>query len=51
MEKQSLSTEFNTVVTFSVWKAILVGWLFVNVPVIVIMLGVLLIGVMIEPRI
>ena len=29
---------------FAIWKAVITGWLVVNVPVIVIMAGVLLIG-------
>jgi hypothetical protein len=29
----------------SVWRALVVGWLLVNIPVIVIMLGILLIGI------
>ena len=33
-----------------VWRAILVGWLVVNLPVIFIILGVSLIGVAIDPR-
>jgi hypothetical protein len=37
--------------TLSVLKAILIGWLLVNVPALIIMLGILLIGVRIEPRI
>jgi hypothetical protein len=34
-----------------VWRALLAGWLLVNIPVLIIMLGILLVGATIEPRI
>ena|SRR2546422_1072245 len=34
-----------------VWRALIVGWAVVNIPVITIMLGILLVGVAIEPRV
>ena len=34
-----------------VWRALIVGWLPVNIPVLIIILGILLVGVTIEPRI
>ena len=34
-----------------VWRALIVGWLLVNIPVIIIMLGILLLGIVIEPKV
>jgi hypothetical protein len=36
---------------FPVWRAVIAGWLLVNVPVLVIILSVFVIGVSLEPKI
>ena len=48
MDEQSSSAPASSPQTLSVWKAILVGQLFVTIPVFIIMLGILLLGVTIE---
>lgn len=52
MDKQRLSSQPNsTQPSLGVWRALIVGWLVVNIPVIIIILGILLIGIAIEPHI
>lgn len=49
MDKQSLSKSHNSKSVLRVWKAILIGWLVVNIPALIIMLGILIIGLTIKP--
>lgn len=52
MEKELLLTQSRSLESgLSVWKAILVGWLWVNLPAVIIMLGSLLISVITGPGI
>jgi len=48
MERDSIPVEGDPGNPLKIWKAILAGWLVVNVPVVIVMLGVLLIGMAIE---
>jgi hypothetical protein len=50
-EETNVSSSNNSKRSLPVWRALIAGWLLVNVPVLVIMLGILLVGVSIEPRI
>jgi len=48
MERNSIPADRDPANPLKIWKAILAGWLVVNVPVVIIMLTVLLIGMAIE---
>jgi hypothetical protein len=48
MEKQKSSPHRSS--SLRVWKALLFGWLVVNIPALIIMLGILLPGAFIAPR-
>ena len=50
-EETNISSSNNSKRPLPIWRALIAGWLLVNVPVLVIMVGILLAGVSIEPRI
>jgi len=51
MKKNTTSNSIMPGHNLAVWKAVLVGWLVVNIPVIIIMAGVLLIGMGIDANV
>lgn len=51
MNKQSLSESHSSNSTLSVWSAILIGWLIVNIPALVIMAGIVVFGLKIKPTV
>jgi ABC-type transport system involved in Fe-S cluster assembly fused permease/ATPase subunit len=50
MDDQPVNKSYNPKSDFSVWKAIIIGWLIVNIPAVLIILTTLTIGLKLEPK-
>ena len=51
MDKQLSTKSRSSKSPLSVWKAIIIGWIFVNIPAVTIILSILIVGIKVEPKV